>query len=562
MLEKRTEMSLISNQFQRQINIYCFSLCLLGLLSCTPLVEKSSQNPVESGILPPDPTLIVDCQLPARIKRLGPSSTYLGSRRAIKTSSQDCEIRGGEYIAYDRANWKSALDVWLPSAKGGNAQAQYYVGTIYTKNNKNAEAYQNAVLWFTRAAEQDHSAAQYSLAYLYEHGLGIKMNPQIARYWYQKAAGLQTAKIDTLRSNRLDLKSAINIELIEPHLPPTRNPIQPPIILSKNDSAIENIQGVLKSTRPINFFSINDIAINTDQQGHFSTQIKVPATGTLVDFVAVDDLGYRATQQLVLSRKALDSSKPAKTNRTLETLTNNGNYYALVIGNNRYQHLPDLRTPKNDVRALRKILRQKYGFFQVRTLFNANRYQIITALNALRYELTEDDNLLIYYAGHGELDKINKRSQWLPVDAEPNNTANWISDSALSELINAMQAKHIIVIADSCYAGMMTRSVFDNVFSNTQINSSFLDKKSRTVLTSGGVSPVLDVGGGQHSIFADALLRSLDNNSQIIKGQQLYRQVSASVSVAAASMSIDQIPEYAPIEFSSHEAGDFVFEVK
>jgi len=59
---------------------------------------------------------VVDCLLPAQIKKLGSNLTFLGPRRAVKTSARDCEIRGGEYVSYDRADYATALRVWLPLA--------------------------------------------------------------------------------------------------------------------------------------------------------------------------------------------------------------------------------------------------------------------------------------------------------------------------------------------------------------------------------------------------------------------------------------------------------------
>ncbi len=79
-----------------------------------------------------------------------------------------------------------------------------------------------------------------------------------------------------------------------------------------------------------------------------------------------------------------------------------GRYHALVIGNNDYQHLRNLTTAVGDAEAVAKLLEKKYGF-QVTKLTNATRRDITGALNRLRQTLTERDNLLIYYAGHGRL---------------------------------------------------------------------------------------------------------------------------------------------------------------
>ncbi|MDX8400062.1 MAG: caspase family protein, partial [Gallionellaceae bacterium] len=95
-----------------------------------------------------------------------------------------------------------------------------------------------------------------------------------------------------------------------------------------------------------------------------------------------------------------------------------GNYFALVIGNNTYPNFPDLKTPGNDVEALAKVLRKQYRF-KMEVLINADRYTILQALNKYREKLTSDDNFLLYYAGHGELDRDSDRGYWLPVDAVP-----------------------------------------------------------------------------------------------------------------------------------------------
>ena len=84
-------------------------------------------------------------------------------------------------------------------------------------------------------------------------------------------------------------------------------------------------------------------------------------------------------------------------------------------------------------------------------------------------------------------------------------------------------------------------------------------KRSRTVLSSGDVKPVLDVGGGQHSVFAKAWLDVLAKNVDVLEGQQLYREIAARVAYAADALKFEQVPQYAPIRFAGHESGDFLF---
>jgi uncharacterized caspase-like protein len=287
--------------------------------------------------------------------------------------------------------------------------------------------------------------------------------------------------------------------------------------------------------------------------------------------VAVDQLGKRGTFEFTLKPQATRSTTgtaagtPPSDEPALPALNLDfGKYYALVIGNNNYGKLPKLTTPIADAEAIAGVLKDKYGF-DVTLLKDANRYDILEALNQMREKLTEHDNLLIYYAGHGELDKVNQRGNWLPIDAEPNSSANWIPTYQVTDILNQMSAKHVLIVADSCYSGTLTRSALTRLEAGKSKEAwanwvkVMVDKRSRTALTSGGVAPVLDAGAGNHSIFAKALLDALDKNSGVIEGQRLHEEIATSVAYAAGSFNVDQVPEYAPIKSAGHEAGDFFF---
>ena len=133
--------------------------------------------------------LIVDCLLPGQVRKLGPM-TFLTPRRPMKSTALDCEIRGGEYVAFDRSNYATALNVWLGKANEGDATAQNYVGEIYQKGLGLEPQYDLAAGWFRKAAIQGHPRAQINLGYLYESGLGVEKNAVEAINWYRKATGL------------------------------------------------------------------------------------------------------------------------------------------------------------------------------------------------------------------------------------------------------------------------------------------------------------------------------------------------------------------------------------
>jgi formylglycine-generating enzyme required for sulfatase activity/uncharacterized caspase-like protein len=231
-----------------------------------------------------------------------------------------------------------------------------------------------------------------------------------------------------------------------------------------------------------------------------------------------------------------------------------GRYHALVVGNAAYSRLVKLETPVADANAVAEALRRRYDF-SVEVLTDATREQIVTALNRLRADLSERDSLLIYYAGHGYVDTTTDTGFWLPVNAEPDNEANWISVSEVTRNLRANSARHILVVADSCYSGTLTRAAVVKVPGNAD---AWLDrmatKRSRTALTSGGIEPVVDGGATGHSVFARAMLDALEANDELMAGETLFARLRGPVVVKAS-----QTPQYADIRSAGHDGGDFIF---
>jgi uncharacterized caspase-like protein len=236
---------------------------------------------------------------------------------------------------------------------------------------------------------------------------------------------------------------------------------------------------------------------------------------------------------------------------------NFGRYHALVIGNNAYTDLSPLKTAINDAMAVAELLRTAYGFTST-LLTNATREEIIAALDFLRATLTEQDNLLLYYAGHGVLDTSEERGYWLPVNAQQGSRVHWISNTTITDALRAMAAKHILVVADSCYSGTLVRGIDVVLPPSGAARSTYLSRiaqrRSRTVLTSGGLEPVADSGGGEHSVFAKAFLAALQDNQDVLDGQQLFSLIRRPVILNAA-----QTPEYTDMRYAGHEGGDFLF---
>lgn len=357
------------------------------------------------------------------------------------------------------------------------------------------------------------------------------------------------------------------IELIDPPLGNTRSVNQ---VVTASDTEVRTLVGKARADSGILSVTINGERQTVDEQGIFTAEIPVKSGRTPISIVAVDKSGRNSTVDLAFIRElpersasgsdsgdSGDSGGPGKGNEVF------GSYHALIIANNNYDSLTDLSTPANDANAVAEALRDRYGF-EVETLFDATRYDILTALNNMRRDLTDKDNLLIYFAGHGAYDKVNNRGHWLPVDAESDSTANWISTIEITDIVNAMSATHVLVVADSCYSGALSRSENTDLDPgmSPELRSQWLramaEAKSRHVLTSGGVKPVVDDAGNGHSVFANAFITALQEGDGALESSELYRNVEKRVSDRARELALDQTPQYAQLKNTGHEFGEFI----
>ena len=229
-----------------------------------------------------------------------------------------------------------------------------------------------------------------------------------------------------------------------------------------------------------------------------------------------------------------------------------GNYHALVIGINDYQNLPKLETAINDALRVADMLERLYGF-QVQKLINPTRQQIIDAFDQLRETLRGDDNLLIYYAGHGWLDEEADRGYWLAVDAQPNRRGNWVSNATITDALKTLLAKHVMIVADSCFSGSLTRAA-PVTLRTSNYWKKIANKAARVTLTSGGLEPVADNNGSGHSPFAAAFIDALEDNDGVLDGTSLF-----SVMRRPVMLNANQTPEYSDVRAAGHDGGDFVF---
>ncbi|MBM4443661.1 MAG: caspase family protein, partial [Candidatus Rokubacteria bacterium] len=189
----------------------------------------------------------------------------------------------------------------------------------------------------------------------------------------------------------------------------------------------------------------------------------------------------------------------------------------------------------------------------MRVLVDATRTQMMQALTDMRRNLGERDNLVIYYAGHGHLDREADRGYWLAVDAERDNPANWVSNADITDALRAMRAKHVLIVADSCYSGTLMRDLALRAPEASDL-AKLAQRRARSVLTSGALEPVTDVGGGGHSVFARAFLAALRANTTVTDVTSLFVTLRKQVMLGA-----EQTPQYGDVRLAGHDGGEFIF---
>ena len=525
---------------------------------------------------------------------------YATALREWKPLAEQGQINAQYYLGLMYANgrgvprdYAEAVKWWRKAADQGDADAQVYLGLMYEKGQGVAQDHAEAVKWFRKAADQGSADAQFGLGFKYKYGRGVLRNYAEAVNWYRKAADQGDADAQYNLGLMYANGQGVPQDYQEAHLWFSLSAAQGDEVAQKGRNRVAQFLSPAQLTRVqqrASQWRANALSPTATTQKNPSS----PSQKTLIRDaqLLLAQLGYKpGPSDGVMGRKTRNAieayqrdeglpatGEPSETLvKSLETkLTSRpelkkpttpppvvprevadlGTFHALVIGNDAYRSLPRLRTAVKDARAVAELLQIRYGF-RATTLINATRAETIQAMHDLRSKLNERDNVLIYYAGHGKLDRGADRGFWLPVDAKEESRTNWLSNSTITDAAKALRAKHVMVVADSCYSGTLTRDtrgIKVRVKKSDYITKTHR-KKSRTVLASGGLEPVSDSGGSGHSVFAKAFMDALRDNEGVIDGLDVFSYVRKQVRLNA-----DQVPNYANIRYAGHEVGgDFLF---
>jgi len=111
-------------------------------------------------------------------------NTYL--RQQVGTDAQNDYEAGLKY--YNSENYAEALKWFRKAANQGNADAQTFLGIMYSFGQVVTKDYAEAVKWYRKAADQGDAAGQVLLGGMYYYGKGVPQDYEEAVKWYLKSA--------------------------------------------------------------------------------------------------------------------------------------------------------------------------------------------------------------------------------------------------------------------------------------------------------------------------------------------------------------------------------------
>ncbi len=221
---------------------------------------------------------------------------------------------------------------------------------------------------------------------------------------------------------------------------------------------------------------------------------------------------------------------------------------ALLIGNDRYQDLPDLKVPAADVAGLARVLTDPAigGFAPalVKNLANPDYAVAHKAIGRLFANRQRDDLVLLYFSGHGELDHRTGRLYLALPDSERDcldGTA--LAAPFITDVMDRSPAGRQILILDCCYAGAIGRkgaAVTAATFGADPASAPAAQEGyGRVILTSSTAGQSSWEGnrviaGVERSLFTHFLIQGLETGeaaagAPTVSVEQLYQYVHAQV---------------------------------
>ncbi|PKQ70985.1 tetratricopeptide repeat protein [Aeromonas sobria] len=134
------------------------------------------------------------------------------ARRPSRANAEGQYQLGVCYNIEDVPDNKQAVMWWRKAAEQNHAQAQYRLGLMYSLGDGVPEDYRLAVVWTRQAAEQGHAKAQASLGWMYTLGQGVERDKSLAYVWHSVAVANGNTDAITSRDGFGQLLSSTELQ--------------------------------------------------------------------------------------------------------------------------------------------------------------------------------------------------------------------------------------------------------------------------------------------------------------------------------------------------------------
>ncbi|WP_077285910.1 caspase family protein [Cognaticolwellia aestuarii] len=223
-----------------------------------------------------------------------------------------------------------------------------------------------------------------------------------------------------------------------------------------------------------------------------------------------------------------------------------------LIGINAYSHQANLESSIRDITDFKNILLEKFEFeekdvYEI-TDENATSKNIQDAFRSYIKQLNENDNLVIYYSGHGDFDESSDIGYWIPHEAD--HYTDYIPNNTITAYLEKIACKHIFLISDSCFSNSLLRS------GKTKSIEEYFEKKSRWALAS-AFNEAKDSDAYSNTLFAEVLIDALENSTKNLRVSEIIENVKKRFEINQF-----QTPQGSPLQISGHNGGEFIFNVR
>ncbi len=351
------------------------------------------------------------------------------------------------------------------------------------------------------------------------------------------------------KPKELDYRAMINPEkLVKIVKTPPEIKILTPVPDSYNQIVVKeasiDVIGLASDESGINLVLVNSQDARLYPDGKFISNVQLVPGENTIKIIAIDNDGTISEDKLIV-----ECLSYALSTRLLEA----GKFYGLLIAVQNYDDpkITDLGHAIDDATSLYNTLTKYYTFDKkdIKLLTNPRFEDIVIELDKLTKTITEKDNLLVYFAGHGIWSEETNVGFWLPSDAKEANTANWFRNSTMRDYIGSIRSKHTLLIADACFSGSIFKS--RKAFTNAPVAiEKVYELTSRKAMTSGSLSEVPD-----RSVFLEYLIKRLQENTKpFLSSEELFYSLKTAVINNSPN-----IPQFGEILNTGDEGGDFIF---